>query len=379
MTQSAFQHELFIDAIWRENRNEAAFQAAMDSSLPIALCSEAQNHIMQWEQYQTTPLNSLPTLAEQSGLASIHCKDEGARFGLGSFKALGGAYAVALTAANTSETITVSCATEGNHGRSVAWGAQRAGVPCVIFLHEKVSAAREAAIAQYGARIIRVPGSYDDAVRECAQISAQNNWQIISDTTWEGYQDIPKLVMAGYSVIAQEVKQAMDQAPTHVFLQAGVGGMAAALMTSLSRCWPQASIQYIVVEPRDAACLLASARAGGAYRNTPGPFNTVTAGLACGEPSGAVLDLIYQGSQMMLAVDDEAIKRAMRLYASPQGTDPSIVSGASGAAGLAGLQTVIDAPILRQQLGLDSESRVLLINTENDTDPQAYTSIISKA
>lgn len=376
MTQSAFQNELFINAIWRDKRDDAAFRSAMDNALPGALCTEAQHHITQWEQYQTTPLWTLPALAEQAGLASVHCKDEGVRFGLGSFKALGGAYAVALTAAKQGKAITVACATEGNHGRSVAWGAQRTGVSCVIFLHEGVSAAREAAIARYGARIIRVPGSYDDAVRECAKVSEHNGWQIISDTTWEGYQDIPKLVMAGYSVIAQEIQQALDDAPTHVFLQAGVGGMAAALMTSLSRCWPQTSIQYVVVEPRDAACLLASAKAGGAYRTTPGPFNTITAGLACGEPSGAILDLIYHGSQMMLAVDDNAIKRAMRRYARPSGRDPRIVSGASGAAGLAGLQTVLDTPLLRQQLGLNSQSRVVLINTENDTDPQAYEQIM---
>lgn len=376
MTQTAFTQELFVSAIWRDQRDEAAFQTALEQCMPHELCVEAQKRITEWDYYEATPLHSLPALADQGGLAAVYCKDEGSRFGLGSFKALGGAYAVALMVDGEDKAVTVSCATEGNHGRSVAWGAQRAGVPCMIFLHEKVSAARELAIAQYGARIIRVPGSYDDAVRECARVSEENNWQIISDTTWEGYQDVPKLVMAGYSVLAQEVSEALKQPPTHVFLQAGVGGMAAALIACFSRCWQEASIRYVIVEPRDAACLQASARAGGAYRTTPGPFNTITAGLACGEPSRDVLPLIYEGSHMMLALDDHAIKYAMKQYADPIGSDPKIVSGASGAAGLAGLQTVLNTPVLREQLGLDRQSRVLLINTENDTDPQAYQAAI---
>lgn len=379
MSQHAFQQQLLIDAIWRQSRDEAAFQAAIARTVPAELCRQAQADITRWEQYQATPLQSLPAMAAAAGLAAIHCKDEGPRFGLGSFKALGGAYAVALAAAQQPGGMTVACATEGNHGRSVAWGAQRAGIDCVIFLHEGVSPAREAAIAQYGARIMRVPGSYDDAVRACAQVSTQQGWQIISDTTWEGYEDIPKWVMAGYSVLAQELQTQLPQAPTHVFLQGGVGGMAAALMCSLERTWPDAAMRYIVVEPRSAACLMASARAGGQFRSTPGPFDTISAGLACGDPSRAVLSLIYEGSQMMLAVDDTAIKHAVRVFARPAGQDPAIVSGASGAAGLAGLHSVLAVPALRQALALDASSRVLLINTENDTDPQAYRDILQEA
>ncbi|MCR4158024.1 diaminopropionate ammonia-lyase [Kerstersia gyiorum] len=378
MNRPDFPHTLYIDAIWRQTRDNTAFRSAIERTLPASLCAQAQARITRWEQYRATPLLGLPAMAAAAGLAAIHCKDEGPRFGLGSFKALGGAYAVALATAQQPGRMTVTCATEGNHGRSVAWGAQRAGVDCVIFLHAGVSPAREAAIAQYGARIIRVPGDYDDAVRACAQVAAQNGWQIISDTTWEGYEDIPKWVMAGYSVLAQELQAQLPQAPTHVFLQGGVGGMAAALMASLERCWPDAGMRYILVEPRSAACLMASARAGGEYRNTPGPFDTISAGLACGEPSRAVLEIICQGSDMMLALDDAAIKHAVRRFARPSQGDPAIVSGASGAAGLAGLQTVLATPILQQALALDQHSRVLLINTENDTDPQAYRDILQE-
>ncbi|MBP6020462.1 MAG: diaminopropionate ammonia-lyase [Burkholderiaceae bacterium] len=377
MNESLFQHHHYLNASWQTNRDGAKLKTAIDQRLPVQLCETAQQRIMQWDQYAATPLISLPDLAQQWNLAALYCKDEGPRFGLGSFKALGGAYAVAEIAASTTEDLIVACATEGNHGRSVAWGAQRAGALCMIFLHEGVSAAREAAIAQYNAKIIRVPGNYDDAVRECARVSAENNWQIVSDTTWEGYQEIPKLVMAGYSVISTEIKQVLTAAPTHIFLQGGVGGMAAAMIAGLTRNWPEAELKFIIVEPRDAACLLASSQAGGVYTPITGPFNTILAGLACGEPSAAILDVIYLGADLLMAIDDEAIKAAMRLYAAPIATDPAIVSGASGSAGLAALMVALNSSTLRDALDLNANSRVLLINTEKDTDPQAYKEIIA--
>lgn len=374
--KTPFAHELSINAIWRDRIDAQSLLSAAQQTLPVQLCNEASATITGWPEYAVTPLYSLPYFADQRGLAAVYCKDEGSRLGLGSFKALGGAYAVAQAAANN-HTLTVACATEGNHGRSVAWGAQRANAQCVIFLHERVSAAREAAIARYGARIIRVPGSYDDAVRECARVAEENGWQIIADTTWNGYEDIPRQIMAGYSVVADEIADALDSAPTHVFLQAGVGGMAAASMASLSRKWPGRSIQFVVVEPKVAACLFASVQAGGRHRAVGGPFDTITAGLACGEPSVAVIDLIYQGSKMMLALDDEVIKRAMRTLALPEGDDAAIVAGASGAAGFAGLLASLETPVIRDALGLGTDSRVLVINTENDTDPDAYRSIVA--
>lgn len=371
-THSSF----YLEAYYRAPQDAAVVQTTAEQTLPVALCEQAQREIQQWEHYQATTLHDLAHLAQHYGVASLYCKDEGTRFGLGSFKALGGAYAVSLFAKEAGQT--VACATEGNHGRSVAWGAQRAGVNCVIFLHEGVSAAREAAISQYGARIIRVSGNYDDAVRECARVAKQEQWQIISDTSWGDYQDIPKFVMAGYSVMAEELRSQLDIPPTHVFLQGGVGGLAAAMIACLGRAWPQATICYIVVEPRDSACLQASARANGQYRASPGPFNTILAGLACGEPSTAVLPLIYQSSQLYLALDDAAIKHAMIQYAHPIDNDPSIIAGASGAAGLAGLLILQNLPELKAQIGLHADSCVLLINTENDTDPAAYQAILAE-
>lgn len=364
----------YLEAFQCQPASSETVRASAEQTLPAALCAQAQTHIRAWQHYEPTAMHALPALAKHYGLHSLHCKDEGTRFGLGSFKALGGAYAVSVFAKQ--DGITVACATEGNHGRSVAWGAQQAGVDCVIFLHEGVSHTREMAIRQYGAQIVRVPGNYDDAVRECARVSEEHQWQIISDTSWENYQEIPRYVMAGYSLIAQETQAQLEQAPTHVFLQGGVGGIAAAMIACLERIWPEANIRYIIVEPRRAACLQDSAKAGGTLRSSSGPFNTIMAGLACGEPSAIVLDLIYQRCELYLALDDEAIKEAMIQYARPMAQDPKIVAGASGAAGLAGLLSLLKLPSLCSRLQLKADSRVLVLNTENNTDPTSYQSIV---
>lgn len=367
----------FMDAAWQSRvPDPATILEVAEETLPVALARQAQIAIRGWQVYSPTPLHALPGLASHLGVAALHCKDEGQRFGLGSFKALGGAYAVASVARERGTDITVACATEGNHGRSVAWGAQQAGVHCVIFLHEGVSAAREAAIARYGAQIRRVPGSYDDAVRTCTEVSHEQGWHIVSDTTWEGYEDIPRQVMAGYSLIAQEVYDVLTTPPSHVFVQAGVGGMAAAMMASVQRCWPSSAMRFVVVEPSSAACLQASALAEGRMVTVPGPFQTMSAGLACGEPSAAVLDLLTAGTQMFLALDDAWLAKAMRQYARPMAQDPAVVAGASGAAGLAGLLAVMSEPELKNASALNDQSRILLVNSENDTDPMAYQQVV---
>ncbi len=352
------------------------FSELLEQTLPQSLCNEAQQRISSWQKYEPTPLHKLDDLAKHLGVDTIYCKDEGYRFGLGSFKALGGAYAVELVAEQHGKGITVTCATEGNHGRSVAWGAQKAGVRCVIFLHEGVSESREQAIAKYGAEIMRVPGNYDDAVRKCAEVAKENNWQIVSDTTWEGYEEIPKQVMAGYSVIASEITDKITEAPSHVFIQAGVGGIATSVLRCLSEAWPSNNIHFTVVEPLSADCLYSSALAGGEYKSVSGPFKTLSAGLACGEPSAAVLDLIYEGINTYIAIDDRWITDAVRTLAKPLGNDNSIVAGVSGAAGLGGLLAALSSHELSGVMGLNNQSRILLLNTENATDPVVYSNIV---
>jgi diaminopropionate ammonia-lyase len=362
--------------------------------LPSGGFRRARADITAWPGYAPTPLRALPELARQAGIAALHLKDESGRFGLGSFKALGGAYAVAgvlsaelarrgaaLSAttadlfagryATHTRDVTVTCATDGNHGRSVAWGAQLFGAGCAIFVHAGVSQARVDAIARYGAAIHVVPGTYDDAVRAAAAEAEQRGWIVVSDTSWPGYTEIPRDIMQGYRLMADE---ALDQwtgpPPTHVFVQAGVGGMAAAVSVQMrTRLDPAPDI--VVVEPERAACLLASAMAGTATA-VSGDLDTIMAGLACGEPSLIAWQELDRATAAFMAIPDAAAVDAMRLLAG-FGT----VSGESGAAGLAALLLAARDRESRLALGLGPASRVLVFSTEGATDPAAYDRLVA--
>lgn len=339
--------------------------------------AEAWDAIRAWPGYAPTPLYALPGLAAQLGIASLHYKDEGPRFGLGSFKALGGAYAVArvVAARGGAEGLTVTCATDGNHGRSVAWGAQRAGCRCVIFVHAGVSEARVAAIAHYGAEVRRVPGNYDDSVRHAADTAAAEGWTVVSDTSYPGYTDIPRHVMQGYAVLAEEAIAQSDAPPTHLFLQGGVGGFAAAMVAHYWERTGAARPVAVVVEPDRAACLLASARAGKPTA-VHGDLDTLMAGLACGEPSLLAWDILDAGADAFLSIPDALALEAMRTLARPAAGDPAIVGGESGVAGLAGLQAIADDAAVRAAIVLTAASRVLVVGTEADTDPALYARVV---
>ncbi len=354
--------------------------------LPAGGYRRARTEIMSWPGYAPTPLHDLPDLAALASVASVRLKDESARFGLGSFKALGGAYAVAGQLAillsrrgvapsasgvdlesgrfrDATSGVTVTCATDGNHGRSVAWGARRFGCRCVIFVHEGVSQVRVDAIAAFGADIRRVPGTYDDSVRAADKVAAAEDWIVVSDASWPGYTEIPRAVMQGYRLMPDEAAdQWRGPPPTHVFVQGGVGGVAAAVSVQLRARFDPAP-RLIVVEPDRAACLLASARAG-KLAVAGGPLDTIMAGLACGEPSLLAWQELERAAFAFVAIPDEAAVGAMRTLAGL-----GIVSGESGAAGLAGfLQAAADPG----PLGLDPTSRVLLFSTEGATDPALY-------
>ncbi|HQT75459.1 MAG: diaminopropionate ammonia-lyase [Rhodospirillales bacterium 20-64-7] len=331
-----------------------------------------------WEGYAPTPLHDLPRLSQQAAVATIRIKDEGTRFGLGSFKALGGAYAVAnLLAAEQARhgtnptSITVTCATDGNHGRSVAWGASRFGCQCVIFVHETVSPGRADAIAHYGATVIRVPGTYDDAVREADRQAAINGWFVVSDTSYPGYTEIPRDVMQGYRVMADEAAdQWTGPPPTHVFMQAGVGGAAAAVSVQMRARFTPAPL-LVIVEPERAACLLASAQAGG-MASVPGELDTIMAGLACGEPSLIAWQELERAAFAFVAIPDRAAIDTMRALAAD-----GLRIGESGVAGLAVLRLIIADPAARSALRIDAASRVLLFGTEGVTDQAVYESLLN--
>jgi diaminopropionate ammonia-lyase len=349
------------------------YGARQRAVLGRAAFEAARAEIAGWPGYAATRLVPLDAVARMAGVAKVFYKDESARFGLGSFKALGGAYAVLRqlrASARPAGEIVVTCATDGNHGRSVAWGARRFGCGCVIYIHETVSKGRADAIAAYGAEIRRVPGTYDDAVRQAARDAAENGWIVVSDTSYPGYTEIPRDVMQGYAIMADEALAQMGDAPTHVFIQAGVGGLAAAVCGHLWETLGERRPRTVVVEPDRAACLFESARVGHAA-NIGGTLDTAMAGLACGETSLLAWDILEEGASDFMTVTDAAAFACMRLLA------PQIVAGESAVAGMAGLLGAAARPDLARTLGLDADSRVLLFGSEGDTDPELYRKIVA--
>jgi diaminopropionate ammonia-lyase len=351
--------------------------------LPEGGYRRARAEITSWPGYAPTPLHRL----DMPGVGGVWWKDESVRFGLRSFKALGGAYAVckllgaelarrgtannangaALESgqyAHATDQITVTCATDGNHGRSVAWGAQRFGCRCVIFVHEKVSQGRRGAIAAFGAEVREVPGTYDDSVRAAQHAADENGWFVISDTSYPGYTEPPRDVMQGYRLMAEEALAQMEAPPTHVFVSAGVGGYAAAVSVQLRKDAPGAKL--IVVEPEAAACLLASARAG-ALTAVGGALDTVMAGLACGEPSLLAWQELERGAFAFAAVPDAPVGPAMRALKAR-----GIEAGESAVAGWIALESLLATPGDAARLGLGPESRILIFGTEGATDPALY-------
>jgi diaminopropionate ammonia-lyase len=373
------------------------------SILSMADGARARKIVASWPGYTPTPLVGLPRLAERLKVASIDYKDEGGRFGLGSFKAIGGAYAVfrvlegvvrqktGIGAVNPNDLIagryaeftravTVTCATDGNHGRSVAWGAQMFGCACVIYVHATVSDERVRIIEGFGARVVRAPGNYDDAVHQAARDAAENGWVVVSDTSYPGYVEIPRDVMQGYSVMvaeAVEQMQAGGRAPTHVFVQGGVGGLAAAATAQLWEALGPEAPRIVVVEPDKAACLFASARAGEPTR-IHGDLDTLMAGLACGEVSVLAWKILKDGATGFMTIPDSDAVAAMRLLASGE-AGATVVGGESGVAGLAGLIAFAARADWREAIALNADSHVLLFGTEGDTDPGIYRKLVGRA
>ena len=361
---------------------------------------EAQKEISSWPGYTVTPLRNLNGLAARLGVGSLWYKDESDRFGLGSFKALGGAYAVfkvlkraieektgrgdvgyaelrAGAFRDITSAIAVSCATDGNHGRSVAWGANLFGLDCVIYLHEGVSRARARAIADLGATVIRAGKTYDESVRRAAEDAARLGRTVISDTSYPGYMDIPRDVTQGYTVMVDEALSRMDGKPTHVFIQGGVGALAAAIIGHMWELFGAERPCFVIVEPDRADCIFQSLEAGRPVSDT-GTLDTVMAGLACGEVSLLAWEIIAAGADFALTIPDEAALDAMRTLARGEGGDTPLVAGESGVAGLAGLITASTDEIARTLLGLDSSSHVLVFGTEGATDPDIYRQVVGK-
>jgi len=363
--------------------------------LPEGAGRRARAAIAAWPGYAATPLLALEDAAAALDLGAIHYKDEAPRFGLGSFKALGGAHAVSrviaqelaragvangatpaeLEAGRYAEAtgaVTVTCATDGNHGRSVAWGARRFGARCVIFVHPGVTQGRRDAIAAFGAEVREVPGNYDASVRASEEAAREGGWHLVSDTSWPGYTEVPREVMQGYRLMAEEALDALPAPPSHVFIQAGVGGAAAAVSVAL-RARHGRGPRLVVVEPERAACLLASAEEGAAT-TVAGELDTIMAGLACGEPSLLAWQELERAAFAFMAIPDPAAAGAMRFLAR---RSPAIEGGESGVAGLAALALAARDPAARAALGLGQGSKILLFGTEGATDRAVYEELVT--
>jgi len=375
-----------------------AFRDSLQDILGEADCARAREVIEGWNGYHVTPLHSLDGFAREIGIGHLYYKDEAGRFGLGSFKALGGAYAVLRllaveipkiigrpvsdaeisdgTHAEVIRPLTVVTATDGNHGRSVAWGARNFGCGCKIYVHAGVSRQRVQAMAELGANVIHVNGNYDASVHRVATDAVKNDWFVVSDTSYAGYEDLPRQVMAGYSVMTSEIiEQLQQRAPlTHVFVQGGVGGLGGAVCCQLWREYGRARPRFTVVEPERADCLFQSALRG---RPTAVDIKeeTMMAGLSCGEVSTLAWNILDAGCDDFMTITDDLVAPVMRRL-SRSGDDPAIVAGESAVAGLAGLLAARRSPELTRALGLDEDSSVLVIGTEGATDPDIYQSIV---
>jgi N-carbamoyl-L-amino-acid hydrolase len=375
------------------------YDAELQAILNVDAGREGRRWLRAWSLLNegATPLWPLPRLAAQLDIAHLAVKDESTRSPLGSFKALGAPLALLRLvlrrgpgrhwqpadllagrhAAELRELVVIS-ATDGNHGRALAAAAQSIGCRCVIVLHAHVSAEREAPIAAFGAEIVRIAGDYDASVREAARLASANGWTVVSDTSYDGYEAIPRDVMQGYAAIADEVLETGGAPFTHVIVQGGVGGLAAGIV---SHFWERFGAQrpvFIVVEPAQADCLLQSARSGHAAR-TSGSVDSVMAGLACGETSPLAWRFLQPAVDAFMTVDDDAAVQAMRTLAEGRAGDVPVLAGESGAAGLAGLFALLADRDAARQLGLDAHARVLLLNTEGATAPGVYESLTGQS
>ena len=349
--------------------------------------------------YAPTPLVRLPGLARALGVGEVLVKDESHRFGLNAFKGLGGIYALARAAGEvlglagplTWESLQTPAArqalagvefvtaTDGNHGRGVAWAAQRLGCRAHVYLPAGSVPARAQAILDAGAVEAEIlPLSYDDTVAHAARLAREKGWRLIQDTSWPGYEDVPAWIVQGYTTMAREAAEQLEELglarPTHVFLQAGVGAMAGGVLGYLAARYGEAAPDFLIAEPEDIPCIYASAQAG-QPRRVEGQAGTIMAGLNCGTPCSLTWPVLRDLARWYAACPDAVAEEGMRLLGRPHPGDPAVVSGESGAV-TAGLLARLAQSPLRQDLGLGEDSVVLLFSTEGDTDPEHYRQVL---
>lgn len=390
---------------WTKNKFKKAMSGSQQEEiLPLDLPRKIRSFHRQLPGYRMSPLKRLSNLAVKLGLGGIWVKDESARLDLRSFKVLGGSYAIykllqkrlgmegqelslaELTHGPLRERlgdIIFAAATDGNHGRGVAWSAAQMGFKSIIYVHKLTSKARIDAIESVGAKVVVVDGNYDDAVRQVYQDALQNGWEVVSDTAWEGYNDIPKWVMQGYTTMLSEAQEQLAalglSQPTHIFVQAGVGSLAAATI-GLYRNLFGDGVRTCVIEPTKAACLYRSALAeDGEPHNVEGDLDTIMAGLACGEPNPIAWKILRDRADYFAICPDYVAAMGMRVYGVPLRDDPIVISGESGAVTLGALKYIMQhesAKDFCEELELGPDSQVLLINSEGNTSPDDFRYVV---
>ena len=336
----------------------------------------AYKTISSWDNYLSTPLISLNKLNEKLKLNRIFYKDESKRFHLKSFKALGGAYAVEKIIKGNDKNV-ISTATAGNHGRSVAWGAQKNGLECKIFISEFVSESRAKVMKNFGADVIRVKGNYEDSLNECIMQSNKNNWQIVQDVAWEDYKLVPKLTMAGYSVMMKETsEQIKNEKISHVILQAGVGGMAAAMVAGIARYLDYIP-QIIVVEPDSAACVLESINKGKIEKISI-EKESIMGGMSCGEVSLVPWEILKNSVHFCVTVSDDYISKTVKYLANKEFSNEKIIGGECSTPGIVSLAGLNNDYETRKKINLNENSNVLIFGCEGDADEELYKKLLTE-
>jgi diaminopropionate ammonia-lyase len=389
---------------WKYNAKARETDAAADVSfLGMAEAAKAHRFLQNFDNYSVTPLRSLAELASKLGIGGLYIKDESYRFGLNAFKVLGGAYAIGRYLAQRLETdieelsfdklkstetrarlgdITFITATDGNHGRGVAWAAQQLGQKAVVYMPKGSSSSRKDAITATGAECYITEWNYDECVRVSAKLAEENGWVVVQDTAWEGYAEIPEWIMQGYSVLSSEIMEQLRdcgiEKPTHLFLQAGVGSFAGAVLGQYAAAFGPERPITTIVEPNKADCLYKSAEAG-KWQAVTGEMDTIMAGLACGEPNPVAWDILNSYAEMFISCPDDIAATGMRILGNPLAGDPAVISGESGAV-TTGLVSAImleeGLAEVKRLLKLDEQSIVLVISTEGDTDPTHYRRVV---
>ena len=358
-----------------ENNNNKFNKNNILNTLAKQDIDEAFQIISKWDNYSPTPLISLNKLSKELNVKKIFYKDESKRFHLKSFKALGGAYAVEKVTKGIKE-IVISTATAGNHGRSVAWGSKKLGLKCKIFISEHVSESRAKVMRNFGADIIRVKGNYENSLNECIKKSNENNWQIIQDVAWQDYKLVPKLTMAGYSVMMKEIsEQIKKQQISHVILQAGVGGMAAAMVAGIARYLNHVP-KIIIVEPESAACVLESIKTGKIEKISI-KKESLMGGMSCDEVSLVPWEILKKSVSHCVTVSDDYIAKTVKSLANCKLSDEKIIGGECSTPGIVSLVGLCNDNEIKEKINLNESSNVLLFGCEGDADEKLYQKLLN--